>query len=47
MLSRFVKESQLLINRKDICYVVLTIRARISLRNILKLFNFDISFYIN
>ncbi len=47
MLSRFVKESRLSIDRRDICHVVSTIRARISLHNMLKSLNFNIFLYID
>lgn len=46
MLSKFVKESEFLIDEKEICHVVLIIRAKINLCNVLKSLNFDVSFYV-
>lgn len=47
MLSKFVKESRLLIDKKDVRHVVSIIRARINLRNMLKSLNFNIFLYVD
>ena len=46
MLGRFVEESGFPIDGREVCHVVPTVRAKISLRDMLGPLNFGVSLYV-